>query len=166
MKTLVAYFSRKGNNYVNGSIKNLSVGNTRVAADMIAKLTGADQFEIEPEVPYSEDYNECTRQAKEDLKNGARPELKRNLDSIAEYDEIYLGYPNYWGTMPVHVFRFLESHDFAGKVIKPFCTHEGSGLGSSERDIRKTCPGAKVERGLAIHGADVGRAEKAIEKWI
>ena len=82
MKTLIAYFSRKGNNYVNGTIRSLSVGNTKAAAEMIAKLTCGDQFEIEPAIPYSED-----------LKSGARPKLRRKLDSIAEYDVIYLGYP-------------------------------------------------------------------------
>ena len=93
MKTLIAYFSRKGNDYVNGTIRSLSVGNTKAAAEMIAKLTCGDQFEIEPAIPYSEDYDECTRQALEDLKSGARPKLRRKLDSIAEYDVIYLGYP-------------------------------------------------------------------------
>ena len=100
------------------------------------------------------------------MKSGARPKLRRKLDSIAEYDVIYLGYPNYWGTMPVHVFLFLESYDFSGKIIMPFCTHEGSGMANSEIDIRRICPGAKVEKGLAIHGADVQRAGKAIEKWV
>ena len=166
MKTLIAYFSRKGNNYVNGTIRSLSVGNTKAVAEMIAKLTCGDQFEIERAIPYSEDYDECTRQALEDLKSGARPKLRRKLDSIAEYDVIYLGYPNYWGTMPVHVFLFLESYDFSGKIIMPFCTHEGSGMANSEIDIRRICPGAKVEKGLAIHGADVQRAGKAIEKWV
>lgn len=166
MSELVVYFSRKGNNYVNGAIRNLSVGNTEVAAGMIAEITGVDQFEIEPLVPYSNDYNECINEAQADLRRGARPDLKNYLDSIDKYDTIYLGYPNYWGTMPMHVFTFLEKYDFTGKTIKPFCTHEGSGMGGSEKDIKKYCPGATVEKGLSIHGADVNSAKKAIEKWI
>lgn len=166
MSNLVVYFSRKGDNYVNGTIRNLSVGNTEVAADMIAEITGADQFKIEPVVPYSNDYNECINEAQADLRRGARPDLMTDLDSINEYDTIYLGYPNYWGTMPMHVFTFLEKYDFTGKIIKPFCTHEGSGMGVSEKDIKKCCPGATVEKGLSIHGADVNSAKKVIEKWI
>ena len=82
------------------------------------------------------------------------------------YDTIYLGYPNYWGTMPMAVFTFLERYDFTGKTIHPFCTHEGSGLGHSEKDIRRLCPGAKVEAGLAIQGGHAKEARKALENWI
>ncbi|MBS4982444.1 MAG: flavodoxin, partial [Lachnospiraceae bacterium] len=81
-------------------------------------------------------------------------------------DVIYLGYPNYWSTMPMAVFTFLEHFDWNGKVIKPFCTHEGSGLGSSVRDIRRLCPGAKVEKGLAVNGGSVRRAKQNISEWI
>jgi flavodoxin len=165
-KELIVYFSRKGNNYVNGSIRNLSIGNTEVAAKMIQELSGADMFQIEPVVEYAADYNECTEQAQRDKRANTRPEFKNAPKDIAEYDTIYLGYPNYWGTMPMHVWTFLEKYDFTGKTIKPFCTHEGSGLGSSERDIQKLCLGAKVETGIAIHGAEVSRSKSAIEKWL
>lgn len=165
-KKLIVYFSRKGNNYVNGAIRQLSVGNTEVAAKMIQQITGADMFPIKPVVEYSDDYHECTEEAQEDKRSNARPEFKNALDNIDEYDTIYLGYPNYWGTMPMHVFTFLEKYDFTGKTIKPLCTHEGSGMGNSERDIKKLCPGAKVESGLAIHGSDVNNAKAAIERWI
>jgi flavodoxin len=165
-KELIVYFSRKGNNYVNGSIRNLSIGNTEVAAKMIQELSGADMFQIEPVVEYAADYNECTEQAQRDKRANTRPEFKNAPKDIAEYDTIYLGYPNYWGTMPMHVWTFLEKYDFTGKTIKPFCTHEGSGLGSSERDIQKFCLGAKVETGIAIHGSEVSRSKSAIEKWL
>lgn len=82
------------------------------------------------------------------------------------YDLIYIGYPNWWGTMPMAVFTFLESYDFSGKTIVPYCTHEGSGLGSSERDIRKFCPNAKVLSGLAIKGGSVGGADHELECWL
>ena len=115
---------------------------------------------------YSKDYNECIAQAQADQKRDARPELKNYPEGMEEYDEIYLGFPNYWSTMPMAVFTFLEHFDFAGKTIHPFCTHEGSGMGSSERDIKRLCPGAKVEKGLAIHGGSVERSRNEIEKWI
>lgn len=165
-KKLIAYFSRKGNNYVNGSIKNLSVGNTEVAAKMIQELTEADIFYIEPVMEYDVDYNICTEEAQRDKRSNARPEFKNALKDITGYDTIYLGYPNYWGTMPMHVWTFLEKYDFTGKTIKPFCTHEGSGMGNSERDIQRLCACAKVEKGIAIHGADVSKAKSAIEKWV
>ncbi len=166
MSSVILYFSRSGNNYVNGTIKNLSVGNTEVAANMLQKLTGADIFKIEPAVPYSTDYSECIEEAKCDLQNGVRPDLKQYPESLDKYDTIYLGYPNYWGTMPVAVFTLLEKYDFSGKTIKPFCTHEGSGMGKSEADIKKTCAGAEVEKGLAIRGANVANAENDIKNWI
>ncbi len=166
MAQLIAYFSRADENYVNGAIRKLDVGNTEIAAGFIQEVTGADLFRIEPVQAYAAGYNECIAQAQADQKRGARPELKSYPDSLDGYDTIYLGYPNYWGTMPMAVFTFLEHFDFAGKTIRPFCTHEGSGMGSSERDIQKLCPGAKVERGLALHGGSVKNAGDAIQKWI
>lgn len=166
MKKLVVYFSRKDENYVNGMIRNLDIGNTEVAADIIQKLTGADIFKIEPRQEYSKDYNECIAEAQEDQRRDARPELKNYPGSIGEYETIYLGYPNYWGTMPMAVFTFLEHFDFTGKTIKPFCTHEGSGMGSSVKDIKRLCPGAQVESGLAIQGTSVQKAENKIQQWI
>jgi flavodoxin len=82
------------------------------------------------------------------------------------YEVIYLGYPNWWGTMPMAVFTFLDSYDFSGKTIIPYCTHEGSGMGSSERDIKKLCPHAKVLSGLAIKGGTVGKADKDLANWL
>ena len=165
-KKLVAFYSRADENYVNGMIKILDIGNTEVAASIIKELTDADMFKIEQIQAYSKDYNECIAQAQSDQKRDARPELKSYPESIDGYDMIYLGFPNYWGTMPMAVFTFLEHFDFSGKIIKPFCTHEGSGMGSSVNDIKKLCPGARVEKGLAIHGSSVNRSKRNIEEWI
>lgn len=165
-KDLIAFYSRADENYVNGVIRVLDVGNTEVAAGIIKELTDADLFKIEQLQAYSKDYNECIAQAQADQKRDARPELKAYPENIDDYDTIYLGFPNYWSTMPMAVFTFLERFDFSGKTIKPFCTHEGSGMGSSERDIRSLCPDAKVEKGLAIHGGSVNRSRTEIEKWI
>ena len=155
MAELIAYFSRAGENYFNGKIKAVEVGNTQKAAELLREITGADLVRIEPVHAYSDDYKECVAQAREELQKDARPELLNCPDSLDGYDTIYLGYPNYCGTMPMPVFTFLERYDFGGKTLKPFCTNEGSGMGRSLQDIRRICPQAKVEEGLSIHGSDV-----------
>lgn len=165
-KKLIAFYSRADENYVNGMIKTLEIGNTEVAAGIIKELTGADWFKIEQAKSYSSDYNECIAQAQDDQRQNSRPELTNYPETLDEYDVIYLGYPNYWSTMPMAVFTFLEHFNFSDKTIKPFCTHEGSGLGSSVSDIKKLCPKAKIEKGLAIRGGSVNRAKNDIEKWI
>lgn len=163
---LIAFYSRAGENYVSGMLKPLETGNTEVAAGIIQSLTGAELFKIEQARPYSSMYNECIGQAQDDQKRDARPALKAYPDSLDQYDTIYLGYPNYWSTMPMAVFTFLEHFDLSGKTILPFCTHEGSGMGTSEKDIKRLCPGARVEKGLAIHGSKVEKSREAIERWV
>lgn len=163
---LIAFYSRADENYVNGLIKTLDVGNTEVAAGIIAELTGGHLFKIEQVQPYSKNYNKCISQAQSDQQRNARPELKNYPENLDGYDVIYLGFPNYWSTMPMAVFTFLEHFDFKGKTIKPFCTHEGSGMGSSVNDIKMLCPTAKVEKGLALQGSSVQRSKKEIKKWI
>lgn len=163
---LIAYFSRSGNNYVNGSIVNLPVGNTEVAAKKMQELTGGELFKINQVNKYSEDYNTCTEEAKRELRANARPQLTEKLDSIDGFETIILGYPNWWGSMPMPVWTFLESYDFSGKTLLPLCTHEGSGMGSSERDIKKLCPDAKLQKGLAVRGGSVKSAGKDIETWL
>ncbi len=110
-----------------------------------------------------EKYNDCTAEAKADQQKNARPKLKYYPDSMNDYDVIYLGYPNYWSTMPMAVFTFLEHFDFSGKIINPLCTHEGGGMGSSISHIKKLCPNAAVEKGLAIYGSRVKNSRKEIE---
>ena len=165
-KILIAFYSRKGQNYVSGSIRDLKIGNTEAAAVLIRGITGGDLFKIDTVKEYPADYTETTEVAKDELRKNARPELTESVFNLEEYDKIILGYPNWWGTMPMAVFTFLESYDFSGKTIAPFCTHEGSGLGHSVRDIAKICPKAKVTKGLAIHGAGVSGSGKDIEKWL
>lgn len=165
-KQLVAFYSRADENYVSGQLKMLEIGNTEIVAKMIAEKTGADLFKIEQVQPYAADYNECIAQAQEDQQRNARLELTSYLDQIEEYDVIYVGYPNYWSTMPMAVFTFLERYDFTGKIIKPFCTHEGSGLGKSIADIKKICPKAIVQDGLAIYGSSAARAQADVENWL
>lgn len=160
-KVLIAYYSRRGENYVNGSIKNLQLGNTEVVAAKIkALLPDADMFQIDTTYEYSKSYMRCIEEAKQELHDDARPEVKNPLDSIDAYDTIILGYPNWWGTMPMVCYTFLESYDFSGKTIIPFCTNEGSGMGSSERFIKKLCPTANVLNGTPIHGAEAANADR------
>lgn len=165
-KCLIAYFSRKGNNYVGGRIENLSVGNTEVAAKMIEEAVGGELFCIDSVKTYPEDCTETTKVAQEELNANARPKLSSHVQDVDSYDVIFLGYPNWWGTMPMPVFTFLEEYDFSGKTIIPFCTHEGSSLGHSESDIKKLCSDSKVLSGLAIKGGSVHRAEKDISRWL
>lgn len=165
-RSLIAFFSRPGKNYVNGEIVNLQVGNTEVAAKMIQKLTGGDIFRINTAKTYPEGYQEATEAAKEELNANARPEIIGQVDNIADYGLIYLGYPIWWGTMPMAVFTFLEKYDLSGKSIAPFCTHEGSGMGRSERNIAQLCAGSRLLKGIALRGGNVHRAQEDIEKWL
>lgn len=165
-KTLITYYSREGNNYVNGRIVNLQVGNTEAAAEMIQKITGGKLFRINTIKKYPEDYTETTKVAQQELRDNARPELSEYLDSIDDYEVIILGYPNWWGTMPMPVFTFLEKYDLTDKIILPLCTHEGSGMGRSESDIKKLCPNSKVLKGMAIRGGNVNDSEKDIADWL
>ena len=141
MAILIAYYSRAGENYFGGSYRRIPVGNTRRVAEQLASLTGGDLLELRQAHPYSDDYRTCVAQARADWQQSVRPELLGLPKDLAGYDRIYLGYPNYCGTMPMAVYTFLEHYDFTGKVICPFCTHEGSGLSQTEQDIRKAAPG-------------------------
>jgi flavodoxin len=165
-KILIAYYSRKGSNWVSGKIAHLATGNTEVIAKKIDGLVGGDLFEINTVKPYPLDYTETTRVAKDELRRNFRPELTDRVKKMDDYDVIYLGYPNWWNTFPMAVFTFLESYDFSCKTIVPFCTHEGSGLGSSERDIQRVCPGATVLAGIAIRGSSVAGADSIVKNWV
>lgn len=149
-----------------GSIVNLPIGNTEVIAKKIQELTGSNMFQIKTVKSYPEDYTETTNVAQEEKRKNARPELTEIVADMASYDVVYLGYPNWWATMPMAVFTFLESYDFSGKTIIPFCTHEGSGMGSSEHDIKRLCPNAKVLSGLAIKGSSVNKAQDSVSAWL
>lgn len=165
-KCLIAYFSRKGQNYVSGRIVDLKAGNTEIVANMIQKITRGDMFHIETVTAYPKDYTETTEVAKNELRTKARPGLTGRVENMGAYDVIFLGYPNWWGTPPMAVFTFLESYDFSGKTIVPFCTHEGSGMGHSEKDIAKSCPKAAILEGIAIQGTNASSAGSQVSRWI
>ena len=165
MANLILYYSRKGENYWAGGVKNIAKGNTERVAEFVQEAVGGDLFEIETVKEYAADYYECIEDAKAELQADARPEVRAYIDNMDDYDTIFLGYPNWWGTCPMCVFTFLESFDLSGKRIMPFCTNEGSGLGHSERDIAKACPGAKVEAGLSVTGNQATQSQSRVAAW-
>ena len=163
-KTLIAFYSRRGQNYVGGSIRNLAKGNNEVIVEKIkAQLPDADVFLIDTVKKYSPDYMVCIDEAKEELRAKARPELTARVENMDQYDTIILGYPNWWGLPPMAVFTFLESYSFAGKKIVPFCSHEGSGLGGSIRQIKMTVLDANLTAGVAIHGAAASHCDREVK---
>ena len=164
-KNLIIYYSRVGENYVNGGVKVLSKGNTEIVAEYIRNAIGGDLFEVETVKTYDEDYYKCIDDAKAELKNDARPELKKYLEDISEYDNIVVAGPCWWGNYPMAIFSQLDRLDFTGKNVFPVMTHEGSGLAGSSAALKKHCKGAKVGKGLAIHGADAAKSENAVAQW-
>lgn len=165
-KSLVIYFSHTGENYMSDGIRNIDKGNTEVIAEMIRDITGAHLFKVESEKEYPYNYHECCDVAKKELQNKERPKIKKTLDNIDEYEVIYIGYPIWWGTMPMPLFTVIEKLNFEGKIVKPFGTHEGSKMGNSEKDIKDICKGATILAGLPIQGSMVNSAKSKLEDWI
>jgi hypothetical protein len=168
-KRLVVFFSHTGENYGVGYIEK---GNTHIIADMIADATGADRFEIVPVNGYPKDsYDKCVEVAKRELEEKARPAVKGDVN-VEEYDVIFIGYPQWWGEPPMCVFTFIEKHDWNGKTVIPFVTHEGSGMGHTDRSIAEACKGADVAvgKGLALTGQtaqnDPAAARKSVDSWL
>ena len=165
-KILVAFFSRTGENYAVGHIEQ---GNTHIVAEMIASATGGTLFRIEPATPYPDDYRACTEVAQREKRSKARPALVGDI-AAEEFDVIFLGYPNWWGDLAMCIYTFLEQHDWQGKVVIPFCTHEGSGLSDTENRLRTACRGASVLNGLAVRGFvaqnEREKARKLVLEWL
>jgi len=166
-KILIAYFSRTGENYGVGMIEK---GNTAMIANMIAEQTGGTEFEIVTINSYPEAYSECTDVAKQEKEQNARPELKDSLPALDNYDTIFIGYPIWWSDMPMAVYTFLESYDWHGKTVIPFCTHAGSGLSGTQASIREVCEGAELKPGLAITGTvaqnNQESAKDSVTEWL
>lgn len=164
-QNLIIYYSRKGQNYWNGSIKTIAKGNTEIVAEFIQNAVGGDLFEIETVNEYDADYYKCIDEAKIELNANARPKLKKYLDNIDDYDNVFVCGPCWWGTYPMAMFTQLEKLDFIGRNVMAVMTHEGSGLGSCERDLKKICTGATLQKGLAVHGADAAGSEGSVVAW-
>ena len=163
---LVAYFSRADENYNVGYIEK---GNTQVVAEVIAENTGGTLFHIAPSEPYPSDYMECIALAKREMNANARPAVVGDIE-VENYATVFLGYPNWWGEVPMAVYTFIERHNWQGKTVVPFCTHEGSGLGSTENHLRRACQGATFLPGLAIQGTvaqtDREQVDKNVKGWL
>lgn len=164
-KCLIAYFSHAGMNYVSGHIVELAEGNTERVAQMVRSFTGADIFHLRTKEVYPFDYQATVDIARREKAENARPALEKDID-VTDYDVIFLGYPNWCGTMPMVLWTFLEKHDFSGKTIYPFCTHEGSGVGRSLQDIHALCPDAVLGTSLALLGTTVADAEDDVRRWL
>ena len=163
---LVAYFSLAGEQYGVGVIEE---GNTSIIAHMIAEQTGADLFEIEAATPYPTSHSELLDVSRQEMANNARPEIAGTVDNMDDYDTIFIGYPNWWGDMPMIVYNFLESYDLSGKTIVPFCTHGGSGLSNTESTIADIT-GGTMKDGFAIPGTtaqnDRDTARNEVTQWL
>lgn len=175
---LIAYFSRVGITDLSGDVDAVSsasintqddgyIGNATILANMITEKTGGDLFQIITEENYPTGYRDTTDQASDEKADNARPALSSHVENMNQYDYVFLVYPNWWGTIPMPLFTFLEEYDFSGKTIAPLATHEGSGLGSSVRDIEDLIGGdVTIADGLAVRGGSVSGAQGDVESWI
>ncbi len=163
---LVAYFSLAGEQYGVGVIEE---GNTAIIAKMIAEQTGADTFEIEAVNAYPETYDGLLEVSRQEMSDNARPEIAGTVDNMEDYDIVFVGYPNWWGDMPMIVYNFLESYDFSEKTVIPFCTHGGSGLSGTESTI-EDITGAEMMDGFDIAGEAAqnqrDKASEAVTEWL
>lgn len=151
-KTLVVYFSYSGN--------------TKQVAENIQRKLGADIFEIKTVKEYSSDYDTVVDDAQEEQNDNARPELSTTLDHIEQYDTVIIGYPIWWGDMPMAVYTFLDNYDLSGKTIAPFCTHGGSGLSGTDENIQDEEKEATVLEGLAISDSSIDSSDSEVESWL
>lgn len=163
--SIIIYFSRADENYFGGSMRYIDKGNTEVIAEYIQDIVGADIFKVEPETPYSADYMQCIEEAKVRTRSHNAP-IKEPVPDITPYEVIYVGVPVYWGGMPEEMFTALKGLDYTGKIIRPFVTHEGSGLSSIPSQLKQICAGSTVTPGIAITGSAVNSAKSEIENWI
>lgn len=166
MKTLVVYFSRTGENSVNGEMELISKGFTEIIAEKIAMRTGADLFKLEPEIPYPVGYAECVKRSRiEDQYNERVPYL-HPLENLDEYDTVYLGFPCWWRTYPRIVATFIKDHSWVGKAVYPFATNEEGALGLAEMELKGSLKGALIKKGFACKGSEVNSVDDKLSEWI
>ena len=166
-KMLVVYFSRAGENY---SVGTVDKGNTSYIADYIAEKTGADVFEIIPKNPYPEGYEDTKTRATNERDSNARPEYVGEVENFEQYDVVFIGHPIWWGDMPMIMYTFLENHDFNGKTVCQFNTHEGSGNSGTSATIKQLLPNAAVTDYLAVRGSTAQKngteLKTAVDNWL
>lgn len=141
-------------------------GNTGVVADMIAQATGADLFSIRTVEQYPDTYDATIDQGQQEQSDGARPELATHLENLDSYDTIFLGFPNWWGDMPMAVYTFLDEVDLSGKTVIPFVTSGGSGFSNTISTIQQMEPQATVQEGLSIGASSATGAQQQVESWL
>lgn len=164
-KTLVIYFSRPDENY---NVGNVEVGNTELLAKEIIAKTGADEFKIVPAIAYPANYQEAVDQATQERNAQARPEYIGDVD-LAGYDTIFFGYPIWWGDLPMIVYAFIENHNWNGKTVIPFNTHEGSGNAGTYDALKDKMPGATLKGDGFNMSGSIARTEegiKQLDEWI
>lgn len=166
MRACIVYFSRAGENYLDGEVKSLESGNTKVLAEMIRKFSGLPTFELEPLESYPVDYEEATQKAQRERMRDQSVPYKKTAICLRDFEGIILVYPNWWGSFPQIIKTFLLEADMVGKWIYPFCTHEGSGFGSSLSELQQLCPTATIKDGLPVRGSRVCKAEPAVKNWL
>ena len=162
-KSIVIFFSHAGDNY---SVGNIEVGNTKIVADYISELTGADQFEIVTHKYDGMAYNPLIELAKVEANKGELPPYEGTAPDLSKYDTVFIGGPVWWGTYPQVMFTLFKDINLDGKTIYPFTTHEGSGLASCVSDVKKAFPKANVQRGFSIYGHEVRSGKATVEKWM
>ncbi len=166
MKKLIVYFSRVGENSVNGEMEVITKGFTEIVAEKIQKETGADLYKIEPEIPYPTNYQECVKRSHiEDQYNEKVPYLNP-LKDLSEYDVIYLGFPCWWRTYPRVVASFIRDHNWVGKTVYPFATNEEGALGLAELELRGSLRGAILKNGFACKGSEVNNIDEKLKAWL
>lgn len=175
-KILIAYFTWADNTFVTNpssvdvnattSASVLPPGDAGLIARWIQEETGGDLFSIVTENKYSSNYDECLNKARQERDNNERPRLVGRVNNMDDYDVIFLGFPNWWYTCPMAVFTFLESYNFSGKTIIPFCAHGTGGLSRTVRDIRRTLPNVKVLDAIGVYRPEVRNSRNRIINWV
>ena len=160
--SIVIFFSHAGDNY---NVGNIEVGNTKIVADYISEITGAEQFEIVTHKYDGMAYMPLIELAKKEAKDGELPEYEGDID-LSQYDTVFIGGPVWWGTYPQVMFTLFRDIDLAGKTVIPFTTHEGSGLANCVSDVKKAFPKATVTKGFSIYGHEVRSGKAKVEKWL
>ena len=162
-KSIVIFFSHAGDNY---SVGNIEVGNTKIVADYISEIAGADQFEIVTHKYDGMAYTPLINLAKEEANNGELPPYEGDAPDLSRYDTVFIGGPVWWGTYPQVMFTLFKDINLDGKTVIPFTTHEGSGLASCVSDVKREFPKAKVTQGFSIYGHEVRGGSAKVEKWL
>ena len=166
MNLVVVYFSRAGENFINGVSKKIPIGNTEVLAQKIANRLNCPLIQLKETDNYPESYDETVKRAECEKKAARRVGYQKIELDRSKIDTLFLGYPNWWGSYPRIIATFLEDFDTDGLIIYPFCTHEGSAFGSSLNELEDQCPNADIRSGLPVRGSRVERADVAIENWL